>query len=90
MSKKIAVLLRDRQSEAFRMSVGLIMMDDAVDVFVLDKKVSNDPDTQRNCELCKDMGLNLFTNNKENAGMEYLTTAALAENLLSYDIIDHY
>jgi len=90
MPKKIAVLIRDRQSEAFRISAGLIMMDDVIDVFVLDRKVSNDPDTQRHCELCKDMGLNLYTNNKENAGMEYLTTEALAENLLNYDIIDPY
>jgi hypothetical protein len=90
MSKKIAILVRDRQSEAFRMSGGLIMMDDAIDIFVLDRKVSSDEETQRNLELCKDMGLNIYTNTKENADMEYLTTYALAGRLLEYDIIDPY
>ncbi len=88
MPKKIAILARDRQSEAFRISAGLIMMDDAIDVFVLDRKVSADPDTQSNLEMCKEMGLNVYTNNKDNAGLEYLSTEALADKLTEYDIID--
>ena len=39
MQKKIAVLVRERQSEALRMSLGLILVDDQVDVYVLDRKV---------------------------------------------------
>ncbi len=90
MAKKIAVLVRDRQSEALRISSGLIMMDDAIDVFVLDRKVADDADTQRNLGLCKDMGLTVYTNTKENADLEYLSTEALADKLLEYDIIDPY
>ncbi len=90
MPKKIAVLARDRQSEAFRISSGLIMMDDVIDVFVLDRKVADDADTQRNVSLCKDMGLTLYTNTKENADLEYLTTEALADKLVEYDIVDPY
>ncbi len=90
MAKKIAVLARDRQSEALRISSGLIMMDDAIDVFVLDRKVSGDPDTQRNLGLCKDMGLTVYTNTKENTDLEYLSTETLADKLLGYDIIDPY
>ncbi len=90
MSKKIAILVRERQSEAFRISAGLIMMDDSVDVFVLDRKVAGDPDTKRNCELCKEMGLGLYTNTKENGDLQYLSTEALADRLLEYDIIDPY
>ena len=90
MARKIAILVRDRQSEAFRISAGLIMMDDAVDVFVLDRAVARDPDTQRNYELCKDMGLGMYTNIKENEGMQYLSTGALADRLLEYDLIDPY
>lgn len=88
MPKKIAILARDRQSEALRMSAGLIMMDDTIDVFVLDRKVSADPDTQRNLSMCKEMGLNIYTNSKDNADLEYLSTEALADKLLEYDIID--
>ncbi len=90
MPKKIAVLARDRQSEAFRISSGLIMMDDVIDVFVLDRKIADDADTQRNVGLCKDMGLTLYTNTKENADLEYLTTEALADKLVEYDIVDPY
>jgi hypothetical protein len=34
MAKKIAVVVRDRQGEALRMSIGLIVLDDEVDVIV--------------------------------------------------------
>ncbi len=90
MPKKIAVLVRDRQSEALRISSGLIMMDDVIDVFVLDRKLADDADTQRNLGLCTDMGLTLYTNTKENADLTYLSTEALADKLLEYDIIDPY
>jgi hypothetical protein len=90
MSKKIAVLVRDRQSEALRTSGGMIMMDDTVDVFVLDRTVGQDPDTQRNLALCKEMGLGLFTNNAANADLQYLSTEAIADKLVAYDIIDAY
>ncbi len=90
MAKKIAILARDRQSEAFRMSGGLIMMDDVIDVFVLDRKVSDDASTQANLELVKDMGLNVYTNTKENADLEFISTEDLATKLLEYDIIDPY
>jgi hypothetical protein len=90
MSKKIAILVRDRQSEAFRMSAGLIMMDDKVDVFILDRKVSDDPDTQTNYELVKDMGLEVYTNTTENPDIPYISTEELAGKLLEYDIIDPY
>lgn len=88
MPKKIAILARSRQSEVFRMSAGLILMDDTIDVFVLDRKVSAEPDTQKNLSLCREMGLNLYTNSKDNADLEYLSTEALADKLLEYDIID--
>ncbi len=90
MAKKIAILARDRQSEAFRMSGGLIMMDDTIDVFILDRKISDDASTQANLELVKDMGLNVYTNTRENSDIEYISTEDLAQKLLEYDIIDPY
>lgn len=90
MARKIAVIVRDRQSEAFRISSGLIMMDDAVDVFVLDRKISDDSETQRTFELVQDMGLNVYTNSTENPDLEYLSTKDIALKLLEYDIIDPY
>jgi hypothetical protein len=39
VGKKIAVLIRDRQEEGLRMAVGLTLMDDTVDIFVMDDGV---------------------------------------------------
>ena len=90
MARKVAILVRDRQSEAFRISAGITVLDDVIDIFVLDKKVAADEDTQRNYGLCKDLGLNMFTNSKENSDLEFLETEAIADKLLEYDIIDPY
>jgi hypothetical protein len=87
MSKKIAVLVRDRQDNALRMSVGITLMDDAIDVYVLDRKVANSEDNKLNIETIKDMGMGLYTNSKENEGMEFLSTEEIAKKLLDYDHI---
>jgi hypothetical protein len=90
MGKKIAVLVRDRQGEALRMSVGITLMDDTIDVYVLDKKVESNADNDLNLETIKDMDMKLATNTKENAGMDYISTEELARKLLEYDHIIPY
>ncbi len=90
MAKKVAVLVRDRQDEALRMAVGITLMDDTIDVFVLDKKVKSNEGNDLNLETIKDMGMNLCTNTKENEGMEFLSTEDIAKKLLEYDNIIPY
>lgn len=90
MSKKIAVLVRDRQEEALRMSLGITIMDDAIDVYVLDRKAEETEKNQMNIEMMKEMEIKIFTNYKGNEGMEYLTTEEISERLLSYDHILAY
>jgi hypothetical protein len=90
MPKKIAVLVRDRQKEALRMSLGLILMDDVVDVYVLDKKVEDSEDNNTNIETMQTMDMNLYTNCRENPQMNFLPTEEIAERLLQYDIILPY
>ena len=87
MGKKIAVLVRDRQGEALRMSVGLILLDDTLDVFVLDRKMEKN---LLNFETMKDMGMSVYTNSKENPDMEYLSTDEIAEKLPEYDHVLPY
>ncbi len=87
MGKKIAVLVRDRQGEALRMSVGITLMDDTIDVYVLDKKVESNDDNDLNIETIRDMGMKLATNTKENEGMDFIPTEDLAQKLLEYDHI---
>jgi hypothetical protein len=88
--KKVAVLIRDRQGEALRMSVGVTLMDDTIDVYVLDKKVESNDDNDLNLETIKDMGMGLVTNTKENANMDFMPTEEIAQKLLEYDHIVPY
>jgi hypothetical protein len=90
MGKKIAVLVTDRQGEALRMSVGLILLDDTVDVYVMDRKMEETEKNLLNFETMKDMGMNVYTNSKENPDMEYLSTDEIAEKLTEYDHVLPY
>ena len=90
MPKKIAILARERQSEAFRMAAGLIMMDDKIDLYVLDRKIYSDPYTQQNLEIAQLAELDIYTTTKKNQGLTFISTEDLADKLLEYDIIDPY
>lgn len=90
MSRKIAVLVRDRQEEALRMSLGITIMDDTIDVYILDRKVGDTEKNSLNLEMLKELGMNAYTNCAANEGMEYLATADIARRLPIYDHIIAY
>jgi len=90
MPKQIAVLVRDRQGEALRMSVGITLMDDIVDIYVLDRKVEDNEENTMNLEMIKEMELKVYTNFKGNAELEFISTGDLAKKLLTYDNILPY
>lgn len=89
MAKKVAVLVRDRQHEALRMSVGLTLEDNAVSVFVMDKKLPSDENTDLNVETLGDMDAKIFSNNPENK-FEQMTTEEIALSLMEYDAVIPY
>jgi hypothetical protein len=72
------------------MSVGVTLMDDTIDVYVLDRKVESNDDNDLNLETIKDMEMKLFTNMKENANMDFMSTEEIAQKLLEYDHIIPY
>ena len=90
MAKKIAVLVRDRQGEGLRMSLGLILVDDVVDVYVLDRKLQATGETALHLETLKEMDIPVRTNCRENEGMDYLTSEEIAQSLPQYDHILAY
>lgn len=90
MQKKIAILVRDRQGEALRMGVGMILADDLVNVFVMDRKVEGTDDNMMNLETMTDMDVKAYTNFKGNENIEYLSTEEIAQKLLEYDTILPY
>jgi hypothetical protein len=90
MSKKIAVVVRDRQSEAFRMAVGLTLEDDEVNVFVMDKKIDDsDESLSLNVETCNDLDVKIFSNNPANT-FEQMSTEDIARALVNYDSVLPY
>ncbi len=90
MQKNIAVLTRDRQDEAIRMSAGLILADDAIQLFVLDRKLEPTEANTMNVELLKDMDQKVYTNFPGNEGMELLSNEQIAAKLLECDNILPY
>jgi hypothetical protein len=90
MSKKIAVIVRDRQSEAFRMAVGLTLEDDEVNVFVMDNKLDDsDEGVSLNVETCNDLDVKIYSNNPEN-NFEQMSTDDIARALVNYDTVLPY
>lgn len=90
MVKKIAVLSRERQTEALRMAVGLTLMDDVVDLYVLDRMLEDTDQNRLNLETMEMMDMGLYTNFPGNANMTVLSNREVAEKLIDYDHIIPY
>jgi hypothetical protein len=87
--KKIAVIVRERQSEALRMSIGLSVLNH-VDVYIFDRKLETSDDILLNLEMIKEMRLGIYTNTALNESIEYISTEDIAKRLLEYDNILPY
>ena len=87
---KIAVVIHDRQAEAVRMSSGITLMDDEVEIFFLDTKMDGSDELEMMLEIAQEMELPLFSNVSENKLMTFLSTEDLHSKLLSYDHIIAY
>lgn len=90
MTRKIAVLVRDRESEALRMALGLTLMDDTVNVFLLDRKFDLSEADSANLELMRELDVAFFTNHEGNDGVDHVTTDDLARRLTEYDHVIPY
>ena len=90
MSKKIAVVVRDRQDEAVRMSIGLTLMDDSVAVFLFNRVLVKTKDNELNIETLAEMDITVYSNIESSPDSNYLSMEVMAKNLLSYDHILPY
>ncbi len=93
MAKKVAVIVRDRQHEALRMAVGLTIGDNAVSVFIMDRKLPADDLIDLNLQALGDMGARVFSNVPENVtgrGCELMTTGEIARALVEFDTVIPY
>lgn len=89
-TKKIAVIVRDRQAEALRVAGGLTLADDTIEVFVLDSKLDkNNAEIATPLELVTELDLKIYSNNQEN-GYTTITLEDMAKKLLEYDVVVPY
>ena len=81
--KQFAVIVRDRQSEALRMSVGLTVLNDTVEIFITEK-LAEDENAESHLKTIKDMELKIYST-VSGTEFEYVSTEAMADKLLEYD-----
>ena len=90
MTKKIAVVITDRQDEALRMSIGLTLADDTVDVFFVDKKLRKNKQNQLNIDTAKDLDIHLYSNCEGSEEVAFVPLPEFATKLLDYDHVLSY
>jgi hypothetical protein len=89
-TKKIAVVVRDRQAEALRVAGGLTLADDTIEVFILDRKLDKDnPEVAQPLELVTELDLKMYSNNPVN-GYTAISIEEMAAKLLEYDVVVPY
>ena len=71
MRKRIAIVVSDRQSEAFRMSVGLTLADDVIDIFILNSELEYNKQNKLSLELMQEMDMKVYSNNLKNKNLKY-------------------
>jgi len=87
---KIAVIVRDRQNEALRMSIGLTVLNDTVDIFITEKlKKKNKGNSETHLEAIRDLKLKVYST-VSGLEFEYMSPERLADKLLEYDKVLPY
>lgn len=86
--KRIAVIVRERQSEALRMGVGLTVLDDQVEIFITEP-LKDDPKTLTELEGAMELGLKIYSIT-ENQRFQRLSLQEMADKILEYDHIIPY
>ncbi len=72
------------------MSLGLTLLDDVVDVYVMGRKLENTGEDALHLETIKDMDMKIYTDCKENADLEFVPTEEIARRLAEYDHVLPY
>jgi len=92
MKKKIAVLIKNNQSqyEGLRISLGLQLKDHQVDMFILNEAIEPTEEYLDNLILIDELGGGRFSNVVENIskhGFGEVTIQQMAQKLNNYDLI---
>lgn len=88
--KRLAVIIRNRESEALRMALGLTLVDDQVDIFVLGRHLAGAGEDVMNLELLGDVGIKVYSDQQGDRYAEYRPAPEIARRLLEYDHVLPY
>lgn len=88
--KKIAVIVRDREGEALRMSLGLVLADDEVSVFNLGSVIERNDDNNLNIESLEMMDCILYSVNEKDDNFQTIAMQDVPAKLLDYDHVVAY
>ncbi|MBI5633576.1 MAG: hypothetical protein HZA15_08880 [Nitrospirae bacterium] len=90
MAKKIAVLVRDRPSEALRLAIGLSLEDDEVHIYIMDCKVDGgDKGIAVSLEMLNELGARIISTCREDS-FEVMDKETIARELVHYDSVIPY
>ena len=84
----IAVIARDRQAEALRMSIGLTVLNDSVDIF-LTEKFKKEESAETQLEVIRNLNLKIYST-VSGSQFEYISPDALSDKLLEYEKVLPY
>lgn len=88
--KKVAVMVRDRQGEALRMSLGLVLADDEVTVINVGAPIERNDDNNLNIESLDMMDCILYSVNEVDEGFQTITMQDIPAKLVEYDHVIPY
>jgi len=88
--RKIAVLIRDRESEALRMALGLTLVDDQVDIYVLGRRLTGAEEDVMNLELMGEVGIHVYSDQQGDPYAQHRPAPDIARQLLEYDHVLPY
>jgi len=89
MTKKVAVIVNDRQQEALRMAVGLTLADNLVTVFVMECALKPGDITDLNLQTLGEMHAKIFSTVSGN-GLPLLSADEVARMLVEFDAVIPY
>ncbi len=88
--KKIAVVVQDRQDEALRMALGLVLADDSVTVINVGDPIVSNEENDMNVESLEMMECDRFSVNAADEDFEQIAMQDVPAKLLEFDAVLPY
>jgi len=87
MSKRIAIVTRERQAEALRMASGLLLLGDEAEVFVAETLLQDDEATVAQLKICEEFDVPVYSNHDQAPEGVKLSPQDFSQRLTTFDRI---